>query len=113
METLYIETTIVGHLTGRLLADPIVASRQQLTRQWWARCAGQYELYISQLVIDESGAGATSAAREWLELIEALPLLDATLETDQLATALIAAKAIPETEPRDAFHISIAATNGF
>jgi predicted nucleic acid-binding protein len=112
METLYIETTIVGHLTGRLLADPIVASRQQLTRQWWAQCAGQYELYISQLVIDESGAGATSAARERLELIEALPLLDATLETDQLATALIAAKAIPETEPRDAFHISIAATSG-
>ena len=69
-------------------------------------------MYISQLVIDESGAGATSAARERLELIEALPLLDATLETDQLATALIAAKAIPETEPRDAFHISIAATSG-
>jgi len=62
--------------------------------------------------LDESGAGATSAARERLELIEALPLLDATLETDQLAAALIAAKAIPETEPRDAFHISIAATNG-
>ena len=32
-----------------------------------------------------SGAGATSVARERLELIEALPLLDATLETDQLA----------------------------
>ncbi len=53
--------------------------------------------------VDESGAGATSAARERLELIEALPLLDATLETDQLAAALIAAKAIPETEPRDAY----------
>ena len=83
-----------------------------MTRQWWAECAGQYELYISQLVIDESGAGVTSAARERLELIEALQFLNATLETDQLATALIAAKAIPETEPRDAFHISIAATNG-
>ena len=31
---------------------------------------------------------------------------------DSLSAALIAAKAIPETEPRDAFHISIAATNG-
>ena len=75
------------------------ASRQQLTRQWWAQCAGQYELYISQLVIDESGAGATSSARERLELIEALPLLDTTLETDQLAAALIAAKAIPLQRP--------------
>jgi hypothetical protein len=100
METLYIETTIVGHLTGRLLADPIVASRQQLTRQWCTQCAGQYELYISQLVIDESGAGATSVARERLELIETLPLLDATLETDQLAAALIAAKARASAETR-------------
>ena len=56
--------------------------------------------------------GVTSAARETLELIQALPLLDATSETDQLAAALIAAKAIPATEPRDALHTSIAATNG-
>jgi predicted nucleic acid-binding protein len=112
METLYLETTIVGHLTGRLLTDPIVASRQQLTREWWTQCAGQYDLFISQLVIDECGAGAASAAGERLNVIQSLPLLDATLETDLLAAALIAAKAIPETEPRDAFHISIAATNG-
>ena len=78
----------------------------------WVAPFGFGILRFLQLVIDESGAGATSAARERLELIEALPLLDATLETDQLAAALIAAKAIPETEPRDAFHISIAATNG-
>lgn len=39
METLYLETTGIGHLTGRLLTDPIVASRQQLTRQWWTECA--------------------------------------------------------------------------
>jgi predicted nucleic acid-binding protein len=107
-----LETTIVGHLTGRLLTDPIVASRQQLTRQWWTQCAGQYDLFISQLVIDECGAGAASAAGERLNVIQSLPLSDATLETDLLAAALIAAKAIPETEPRDAFHISIAATNG-
>ena len=112
METLYLETTIVGHLTGRLLTDPIVASRQQLTREWWTQCAGQNDLLISQLVIDESGAGAASAAGERLNVIQSLPLSDATLETDLLAAALIAAKAIPETEPRDAFHISIAATNG-
>ena len=39
-------------------------------------------------------------------------MLDGTTATDSLATALIAAKAIPVTEPRDAFHIAIAATNG-
>jgi hypothetical protein len=39
-------------------------------------------------------------------------LLDGTDETDALAASLIAQNAIPATEPRDAFHIAIAATNG-
>ena len=33
--TVYVETTVIGHLVGRILADPVVAGRQTLTRQWW------------------------------------------------------------------------------
>ena len=112
MDTLYIETTIIGHLAGRLLADPIVLSRQQLTRDWWKNHAAQYHLYISQLVVDECSAGDGSAAQERLAFITNLEMLDGTTATDLLANALIAANAIPATEPRDAFHIAIAATNG-
>lgn len=112
MDTLYIETTIVGHLAGRLLAEPTVLARQQLTRDWWQNHTDQYCLYISQLVVDECSAGDGSAAQERLAFIANLEMLDGTTATDSLATALIAAKAIPATEPRDAFHIAIAATNG-
>jgi predicted nucleic acid-binding protein len=49
---------------------------------------------------------------ERLDAIKALDLLDGTDETDALAAALIAENAVPATEPRDAFHIAIAATNG-
>lgn len=112
MDTLYIETTIVGHLAGRLLADPIVSARQQLTRDWWRNHAARYQLFISQLVLDECSAGDYSAAQERLEIIANLDLLDGTTATDSLAAALIASNAIPVTEPRDAFHIAITATNG-
>jgi predicted nucleic acid-binding protein len=112
MDTLYIETTIVGHLSGKLVADAIVAVRQQLTRDWWQNQSQRYQLFISQLVLDECGAGDISAARERLEIVKNLDLLDGTTVTDSLAAALIAADAIPATEPRDAFHIAIAATNG-
>jgi predicted nucleic acid-binding protein len=112
MDTLYIETTIVGHLAGRLLADPIVSVRQQLTRVWWQNHAERYQLFISQLVLEECSAGDLSAAQERLEFLTNLELLDGTPATDSLAAALIAANAIPATEPRDAFHIAIAATNG-
>jgi predicted nucleic acid-binding protein len=112
MDTLHIETTIIGHLSGRLVADAIVAVRQQLTRDWWQNQSQRYQLFISQLVLDECGAGDISAARERLEIVKNLDLLDGTTVTDSLAAALIAADAIPATEPRDAFHIAIAATNG-
>jgi predicted nucleic acid-binding protein len=49
---------------------------------------------------------------ERLDAIKTLDLLDGTDETDALAAALIAENAVPATEPRDAFHIAIAATNG-
>jgi hypothetical protein len=41
-----------------------------------------------------------------------LDLLQSTDEVDELADALIAKKAVPASEPRDAFHIAIAAVNG-
>ena len=33
MATVYVETTVIGHLAGRLHADPIIAARQVVTRR--------------------------------------------------------------------------------
>jgi hypothetical protein len=112
MDTVYLETTIVGHLAGRMHSDPLVAARQQLTRDWWREEAQLYDVFISQLVLDECSEGDPSAAAERLELVEALSLLESSGDVDDLASALITGKAVPATEPRDAFHIAIAAVNG-
>ena len=57
----YIETTIVSYLTARPSRDLVLAAEQEVTREWWdGRKA--YELFISQLVLDEAGAGDTDAA---------------------------------------------------
>ncbi len=45
-------------------------------------------------------------------MIDSLELVSASSDTDNLAAALIAGDAIPETEPRDAVHISLAAIHG-
>ena len=112
MSTVYIETTIVGHIAGRVHPDPSVADRQQVTRDWWRDHAPAYDVFISQLVIDECSDGDPSAAAERLEVVKSLDLLQSTNEVDDLADALIAEKAVPASEPRDAFHIAIAAVNG-
>ncbi len=110
--TVYVETTVIGHLVGRILSDPIVAGRQLVTREWWPTASEKYRLFVSRLVADECGAGDTSAAMERLAVVNALDFLATSQEVDELATKLIAGNAIPPTEPRDAAHIALAAVNG-
>lgn len=112
METVYLETTIIGHMAGRLHSDPFVAARQQITREWWRDHAANFALYISQLVLDECGAGDPTAATERFSVVDGLDILESWDEVDTLADALIAGMAIPASEPRDAFHIAISAVNG-
>lgn len=112
METVYIETTIVGHIAGRIHRDPFVAARQEVTRKWWRDNAARYTVFISQLVLDECLNGDPSAAAERLDVVKDIDLIESSDEVDALAAALIAGKAIPVSEPRDAFHIAISAVNG-
>lgn len=112
MDTVYIETTVVGNLAGRMHPDPTIAARQNATRRWWPIASRQYRLLISQLVRDECSGGDPTAATERLAAIDALELLDITDEVRDLADQLIEAGAVPQSEPRDALHIAIAAVNG-
>lgn len=112
MDTVYIETTVVGHLTGRPHPNERIASRQQISREWWSTAASHYDLLISELVLSECGDGDPAAAKDRLQALEGISLLAATEEVDVLAQALIDNHAVSATEVRDAFHISLAAVHG-
>lgn len=102
MDTVYIETTVVGNIAGRMHPNPNVASRQRMTRDWWATATSRYQIVTSRLTLDECGDGDSSAARERLEILRGIPLLDASNEAEGLAELLMARKAVPASEPRDA-----------
>ena len=112
MDTVYVETTVVGNCAGRMHPDPLIAARQTVTRQWWATAASRYRLLASQLVIDECNAGDPTAATERLTVIAGIELLATTDAVEALAGELVAQKAVPASEPRDALHIAIAVVNG-
>jgi predicted nucleic acid-binding protein len=109
---LYLETTIPSYLTSRPSRDLIIAGHQQITREWWEQRRGAFQLYISQLVIDEVSAGDPVAARERLKALRELPLLDLTPEVAELASGILAAGKIPRKAATDAAHIAIAAVHG-
>lgn len=108
----YVETTVIGHLVGRILKDPVVAGRQTVTRNWWPLAQTQYRLMVSSLVLEECNAGDHFAAAERLAAVSSIELIQITPEVDELAEKLIQFNAIPPSEPRDAVHVSLAAVNG-
>jgi predicted nucleic acid-binding protein len=109
---LYLETTIPSYLTSRPSRDLIIAGHQQITREWWNNRRDQFEIYLSQLVIDEARAGDAEAARERLNAIKAFPLLDITPEVEVLATNIMSSGILPAKAVTDAAHIAIAAVHG-
>lgn len=111
MDTVYIETTVIGNIAGRLHPNSTIADRQIITRNWWTTAAERYQLFISQITRDECAAGDADAANERLELLINISLLEASEEAEKLANLFVARLAIPATEPRDAAHIAIAAVN--
>ena len=77
---LYLETTIPSYLTSRPSRDLIIAGHQEVTREWWEKRRETFQLYISQLVVDEAGAGDPVAALKRLKVLQGLSLLDITPE---------------------------------
>jgi len=60
---LYLETTIPSYLTARPSRDLIIAGHQQITREWWEKRRGDFQVYISQLVLDEASRRSRSSTR--------------------------------------------------
>jgi hypothetical protein len=109
---LYLETTIPSYLTSRPSRDLIIAGHQQLTREWGDRRRGDFQIYISQFVLDEVSAGDPAAARERLKILQPLPMLDITPEVAELASGILTSGTIPRKAATDAAHIAIAAVHG-
>lgn len=111
MESVYIETTVIGSIAGRLHPDPRISVRQQATREWWSAASDRYRLFTSSLTLDECEAGDPVAAAERLAIIRHIPAIQTSEPVVQLAKRLTAARAVPDSQPRDAFHISLAAVH--
>ena len=108
---IYIETTIPSYLTARPSRDIVQAARQQLTREWWDVERRNYDLCISQIVLDEAAAGDAEAAQRRMAVIDTLPLLDLTFEVDGLAETIMQSGLLPASASRDAVHIAVTAVH--
>jgi len=101
----YIETTIPSYYcdTRRSLEGEIAR-----TRQWWDQERGDYECFISPVVLDELSAGEYSTKAACLALVAKLPLLDVLPEVVDIAEAYRARRLMPKDPAADAVHLALA-----
>ncbi len=109
MPTVYIETSIVSYLRQRPSSQVVMAARQLLTHQWWNNERANYELVVSQYVIDESSAGDPVLAEERLASLEGIPLLPLEAEIVEIAEEIMNRAILPPKARTDALHIAIVA----
>lgn len=111
-ESVYIETTVVSYLTAWLSRDLIRAAHQQITQEWWQHRRNDFELFVSEFVINEAAAGDTEAAEKRLEALANIALLDVSSDVEKLAKKLIDDQALPSKAVTDALHIAVASVHG-
>lgn len=83
----------------------------EITRDWWQLRRHVFDLYISQIVIDEVARGDTEIAAKRLEVLNNFPLLEVTEIVDELASGLMAKTNLPPKASDDAIHIAVATVN--
>src|SRR5205085_238609 len=108
----YLETTVVSYLTARPSRDLVVAAHQQITQDWWTNRRPDFDLYASQLVIQEASAGDVQIAQSRLAALDQIPLLGVNKEATSLARLLVEKGPIPKKAAVDALHIAIATAHG-
>jgi predicted nucleic acid-binding protein len=109
---IYLETSVISYLVGRLSRDVVVLGNQELTREWWANRRGDSDLFISELVIGEISIGDAELARQRLDLAARLRLLAVTEEAERLAPFLLRAAGLASNAQTDALHMAVAAVHG-
>ena len=110
-QKIYIETSVISYLVARPSINVVMAGHQMTTQDMWFTI-DNYDVYISDIVIQEASRGDKKQSSLRLEVIESFKVLEIDDEAKDIAKALITGKAISGKCPEDALHIAVAAANG-
>ena len=110
-KSVYVDTSVVSYLTARPARDMVTAVRQVETIEWWAVQSSHFEIFSSEVAIEEARQGNEDAARRRLDVLSDMTILTFTPAASDLALTLMAEGAVPEGAEVDANHIAVAAVN--
>lgn len=111
-KTVYIETSVVSYLTARPTRDLVAAASQKLTVDWWEMQRNRFDLYTSDVTLEEARKGNPGAAALRIEALSGIPILPATQAVIRLSKLLLQERALPPKALNDAIHIAVSAVHG-
>jgi predicted nucleic acid-binding protein len=90
----------------------LAAAWQKATLDWWDTQRDRFDIYTSDVTMEEAGRGDTTAAGRRLEVLSCIPVLEITNSVSDLAKALLKGGALPVTALDDALHVAVCAVHG-
>ena len=109
MDTVYIETSVISYLRQSPSSQVVMAAHQLLTNKWWNDERTNYELVVSQYVIDEASAGDPMLAADRLQSLDGIAVLPPDPEITRIANEIISRAILPPKAQVDALHIACVA----
>ncbi len=105
---LYLETSVPNFLFAEDAPE-----KQEITKKFFKNDIKKYELFLSDLVLDEIAKSPKEKKEKMQEVISKLKFKELKVddESEQLAKKYIQARIIPERYKNDALHIAIAVVN--
>ncbi|WP_292861111.1 type II toxin-antitoxin system VapC family toxin [Nostoc sp. LPT] len=111
-ESIYIETSILGHLTARPTDNLILAANIKITQDWWNENCSSFIIYASEIGEDEAAKGDPAIASQRLSMLQSFMLLELTQEALELAQAFLSQSNLAAKASNDALHIALATVYG-
>ena len=87
-KSVYIDTSVVSYLTARPTRDMRTATRQVETIEWWTMESRHFDLFSSEVAIEEGSRGNPDAAQRRVEVLREMTILTVTPDASDLADAL-------------------------
>lgn len=84
----------------------------EATREWWETRRVEFELYISQTVLDEVARGDAEIAIKRLDILKDFPLLEVNESVENLAAQFLTKSNLPPKAADDSIHIAVATVFG-
>lgn len=106
--TAYLETTIPSYLTAWPSRELVMASHQQMTKDWWRTAKARYDCFVSQTVLDEAAQGDPDAVRDRLAMLKDVPMLPPELGVVTLGKDYVTLLRLPPKAYADAIHLAYA-----